>query len=276
MSKGKRGFSTEFGSGDYIDYESFFPSGQHYKKFSVQVPMDEDVPMGQARFNRRKPYPRAISRFISKPTYVRKWNARRQVNRRFPLRVGGWPKPISRTEFKYVDSGFINLASDSGGAIALLNGCAEGVGPSQHIGRKTQMKSIELKMINRSTPATGVDQMFRVLVVYDRQPNGVALQIADVLTAINVQTMRNLDNRMRFLILMDKQGSVNASGESFSENAWTWYKKVNLPVVYDATADATIASISTGSLYLIAIGNIGAGATAGTCQGYARVRYTDA
>lgn len=255
----KRKYRDILSDEDLIAYESSFPSP---KRIKTEVPAMEDVVMLPARRRSRATYSR--SRGIRKSYRSRLYRRRRPFVARFPY----------KTEFKYIDTN-IALASDTTGAILLLNGSAEGVGPSQHVGRRTVIRSIELKCTNLVTAGTGTDQRQRTVLVYDSQPNGVALTIAEVLNTVNTNAFRNMDYRMRFKILMDKTVNLNASGESGSAEAWKFYQRVYLPVNYDATADATIASISTGSLYIFTIGTNVAGNTAGTLGGEARIRYTD-
>lgn len=256
MSLGKRSL-RELYDEDLIAYEQPFPPAKRTKTAM------EDIVMRPYRARR---YPASVLR-----RGIRKSYRSRLYRRRRPF----VPRYAYKSEFKYIDTGLINITSDTTGAIQLINGSAEGVGPTQHVGRRTLMKSVELKLRNSVVAGTGTDQTYRVMLVYDRQPNGVALTIAEVLNAVSVMSMKNLDNRMRFTVLLDKIGTLNATGEPGADESWNYYKMLNMPVVYDATADATIASISTGSLYLISIGSNVAGNTAGTLQGYARVRYTD-
>lgn len=167
---------------------------------------------------------------------------------------------------------------DGTGAVVLLNGCARGDDISERVGRQITMKSIELKGVSYVTAGTGIDQSVRAMVVYDRQTNGSALTIAQVLdqTAGNPSyQLRNLENRRRFTVLMDRRIDLNASGESGSTKQWQFYRRLNHPVTFNSGDAGTVADITTGSVYLITVGNVAAGATAGGCLVYSRIRYDD-
>lgn len=184
-------------------------------------------------------------------------------------------QPTKTAEFKYVDTDLSAQAVDTTGLVKLINGTAEGVGPSQHTGRCTTVRSIQLRFTNTVTVTSGIDQQHRIMLIYDRQTNAAAPAITDVLVSSSITSMRNLDFRNRFTVLMDKRIDLNKAGESGSQLTWDYYKMSNLPVQYDATADATVASISSGGLFLIILGTEAAGGTAGSITGTARVRYTD-
>jgi len=74
---------------------------------------------------------------------------------------------------------------------------------------------------------------------------------------------------------MDKKFQLNASGESGSERMFKFYRRLAHPVTFNSGDAGTVADITTGSLYLIYIGSIAAGATAGSIVGHCRIRYSD-
>lgn len=177
-------------------------------------------------------------------------------------------------EWKSVDT-TISMAADQNSAVQLLNGIARGDEINERTGRKVQMRSIEMHLYATVTPATGTDQRQRVLVIYDKQTNGAALTAANVLQNTSPVGLRNLENRSRFICLYDEAFSLNATGESDSERTFKWYRKVNLTVTFNSGDAGTVADITTGSLYMVVVGSNVAGATAGSVNGYVRVRYTD-
>lgn len=177
-------------------------------------------------------------------------------------------------EFKSID--YSNaLAVNTGTTIALLNGCARGDDIGERDGRETMMKSIQLSGYIAPTVGTGVDQQARILLVYDRQTNGVALGSADVLENADVRGFRKLENRKRFKILMDKKFALSASGEANSNQVFEFYRRLRHPVTYNSGSAGTVADIATGSLYIVVIGTEVAGATAGLCTFRTRVRFQD-
>lgn len=181
---------------------------------------------------------------------------------------------LSRGELKARDyTG--TLAVNSATTLQLINGIARTDDLEGRIGRQILMKSIQIKGILSSTATTGVRQFCRMLVVYDNQTNGNALAATDVLNQANVYDPRNLDNRMRFLILFDQTYAVQAPGVDGSQHVINYYKKISLPTTYNSGDAGTVADIATGSLYMIFIGTEAAGDTDANISVAARVRYLD-
>lgn len=178
-------------------------------------------------------------------------------------------------EIKYVDN-TISQAANTTGAVTLLNGIARGDDVSERVGRKVVMRRLTFSLISYVTPTTGVDQSHRFLLVYDKQSNGSAPAITDVLVSASAVALPNLNNRLRFVILADEVKALNASAEPGSYWA-TGMRKIQLSttVQFNSGDAGTVADIQTGALYLITIGSEAAGATAGTFSGRTRVEYID-
>jgi len=117
------------------------------------------------------------------------------------------------------------------------------------------------------------------LVVLDKQTNATALTILNVLKSVSPISQKNLDNRHRFTILHDQsfsiEGQVATVSGGISQVVHNWYKKCNITVQFNNGNAGTVADIQSGSLYLIFIGDEGAGATAGFAGYSVRVRYQD-
>lgn len=186
--------------------------------------------------------------------------------------------PRPNVEFKSIDTDLSTVINNAG-AIALLNGCSRGDEISQRNGRETTMKSIWFRANLFATSATGLGQIARLLLVYDRQPNAAALTVADVLTAATIYAPRNLDNRKRFKIFMDQTfvlpSRITATVSGTEQVVANFYRKLRHPVVYNSGDAGTVADITTGSLYLVVVGSGAPGATAGGLLGSCRVRFTD-
>jgi len=194
--------------------------------------------------------------------------------RMIPQIPAGYPSGAIAQEFKSIDTA-TNGVADATGFVQLLNGCAQGSDIGDRVGRQIMMKSIQAKLYSYVTPATGVDQVHRLMIVYDRQVNGSLPSIATILNTVTPYSMKNLNYRKRFKILMDKTFVLSASGEDSSQMYTEFYRKLRHPVEFNAGNAGTVADIITGSLYLVSVGNIGAGAPAGVVTGNLRVRYTD-
>lgn len=187
----------------------------------------------------------------------------------------GYPMGAIKEEFKSIDVAPGTSVLDTTGAVTLLDGCARGSDINERVGREILLRSVELKMVAKATATTGTDQTGRVLLIYDRQCNGVAPGITDILDSINVVAMKNLDNRKRFKILMDWCVDLSAAGQNGSERSKTFYRKLRHPVSYNSGTAGSVADIISGGLFLITLGSNVAGTTAGSLNVSTRVRYTD-
>lgn len=181
---------------------------------------------------------------------------------------------LATGEFKAIDT-VVSVAADTTSAVTLLNGCARGDDINERTGREVVMRSIQLCVRATVTAGTGIDQWHRYIVVYDRQTNGAALTFANVISALDVSAPRNLENRRRFTILMDKKFHLNATAESGSQRLISYYRRLRHPITFNNGDAGTVADITTGSLYLITYGSVAAGQTAGSAYGVVRVRYED-
>lgn len=257
-----------------------FPDYYHSGPFGFDLPvkyrvrsiaqssnMDGDIVMGERSVRGRRYYRRGI---VKRRRYVRG----RRYRRRVPVRVGGWANP-SRAESKFIDVNLSAVDVSTTTSATLLNGSIPGTGPSNRIGRKLVMTSIEIKARNYVIGGAGVDQSHRVLLVYDKQPNGVALTAADVLDNATTIGLKKLDNRGRFTILMDKHFELSKHDEALSTVGWKFYRKLKMPVIYNSGNAGTIADINTGSLYLVCIGDVVNDGTDGAIQAWTRIRYAD-
>ncbi len=176
-------------------------------------------------------------------------------------------------ELKAVDTA-VSLNCDTTGAILLLNGVAPGTALNERVGRQIMMDRLSYRLQGTVTAATGVDQFHRFMIVLDRQPNGAALAINNVILG-GVTSQVDLSNQKRFKILHDERYYLNASGEPGSGTVYGGDIGLRTRVQYNSGTAGTVADIATNSLYLIVLGSIVAGATAGAVAGSIRVRFSD-
>lgn len=187
----------------------------------------------------------------------------------------------SNVEKKFIDTAQASYDCDTTGSVTCLNLCDEGTGISQRIGRKICIKSVQVRGIVRPVDATSSDNTTRIMLIWDKQVNGVIATISEILSAATAHSFMNLDNRERFVVLMDKQFAVgrrsDASGNSGSPNVYAVNKYKKMPAgsitIYDGTG-AGIADVNTGALYLVTIGSQAA-AAGSVFSAACRVRYTD-
>jgi len=172
------------------------------------------------------------------------------------------PKKLT-VEKKSIDSGIAAAVLPAGTWTGLNNAnlIRQGTISNQRVGREVQMKSFQL----RYEPGSGT-QPQRMLVVYDKQPTGTAPVITDILTADSFTAFTNLDNKERFVTLIDvlvtPGGSVGVGEE---------YRKMDLPVVFKADTGVN-SDFSTGAIYYMFCASLAAPAT---YTARSRIRYTD-
>jgi len=201
-----------------------------------------------------------------------------------PLRTGGFfGTRRTITEKKTVDVDPVSVNVTSTATFNLLNGIATGTDFTDRIGRKVNLKSLFIRYNVGPEDQTVTDNLVRILVVYDNQTNGAAPIIGDVLKSANSLSQLNLNNRDRFKVLWDKEIQLTFASNtatvavSFGQNGYCGkkFKSLrNLEMIFGGTA-ATVASIQTGSIYLITIGSATAGA-ASTFSFSSRIRFVDA
>lgn len=156
--------------------------------------------------------------------------------------------------------------------ITCLNDVVQGTTAITRIGRKILMKSLLVQ--GSASVATG---QLRIVIVYDRQPNGVIANATDIFTSNTLMAAQNLDNRDRFITLADifpfdqSENIMNPSNNNDSIVGWKRFIKMNLETIYSGNA-GTIGDITTGALLICTSTN--GGAVIGE-TGLQRVRFID-
>jgi len=165
----------------------------------------------------------------------------------------------------------------TGNSVVPLNHVAAGYNVNQRIGRKLLMKSVEVNMTIGVVPANAIDgdlpiepgvtsnpaTVVRVMLVYDRQYNGVLPYKGDILSQIGDAGMNgsqigvhpesalNLNTRDRFLVVCDKK--YNLDGIDRRSIHVRIFKKLKLPVIFNAGVTQDPTCISTGALLLVPV-----------------------
>lgn len=217
----------------------------------------------------------------------------------------------SRPETKSLDipETSINFTGTTSTQFTVLNAIQEGSGFWARIGRRVTMKSLRITghIAPINVEEAIIQQHLRIIIVYDKQANGSACTIADVIKAYNnagtssvaILDGLNMDNRERFLILRDRRivvprvssagvatsipfgvcdASVGASRGSDGGALVDEYISLNsMETQYNGTANpATIAEIVTGSLMIGVFGNPAVAATPKYKLTFAaRLRFVD-
>nr|WAE42203.1 MAG: capsid protein [Cressdnaviricota sp.] len=196
-------------------------------------------------------------------------------------------------EIKYADipnASYIFPVTSVSGWFTPLNIISDGAGPTQRIGRKIVLKSIQFKgsldVDGLSTTVTGYG---RYMIIYDRQPNGITPPLTSLLqtyTTANVSSvdstsMVNMDYRDRFTILKDKTvlfpSSTLVGYPTFNpaDAICDFFLPIPQLVTHFQANGGTIADIATGALYLVTFSDITPATNPLALNGTFRLRYTD-
>ncbi len=183
-------------------------------------------------------------------------------------RTGGYYGRFAgrNAELKFHDVDLDDVIIAAGSNITpSINIIPQGVKENERVGRKCTIKSINwvgtLALPVRDAqalPSPGDE--IRIILYLDKQANGAAATRPDLLSSPNTDSFRNLANSSRFQFLYDKvwlldYGSLASDTDAVvSSNGvqkrLKFYKKVNIPIEYDNTAD-------TGVLTTIRQNNLG-------------------
>lgn len=190
-------------------------------------------------------------------------------------------KSVINVEKKYKDTVSAGTAfpSATGGTMVLLNGMQTGDTATTREGQSMRMKYLYVEgFVVLNSPAT--QDITRVAVVLDRQPNASAANFAsvwDVTTASAANALRNMDNPDRFLVLKDIRMTLSSAGQNIKK--FKLYipmgrlKQMDQRTKYTTGNAGTVADISTNALYLA----FGADLTANfsTIDYNCRLRFVD-
>lgn len=169
-----------------------------------------------------------------------------------------------------------------------INRIPQGSASSQRIGTKISLKHISFLMfLNSGTEVklanTNLQNSYRVMLLYDKSPNGTAPNI-DYILASSGQAGTEVTDRRGFPII----GQLNNRFIWFKDVYFTpdmntpnkiyhWEIDCNLPAVYNGTASPTeIEHINAGAIYVIAYNVYGTNSNPYYCTFVkTRVYFTD-
>lgn len=165
---------------------------------------------------------------------------------------------------------------------SLVNTIVQATGPTDRVGRQITVKAIGVTIIVIGVPKTNslnTGDTIRVILYQDKQTNGAAAIVSDILKGapiISIASYRNLENVSRFQILWDKLIQVDpytTVGTSSARSAVVtkFYKRCNVKIEYSGP-DNSIANIRSNNFGILCIAEH-TGQT--SVQITTRVRYTD-
>ncbi len=142
--------------------------------------------------------------------------------------------------------------------IVNLNNMAAGDTALLRDGNKIICKSVQIRMSLRAESST-VSNIVRVLVIYDKNANGVAPTAAQVFQGTpSVTAMKNISNASRFVTLMDKIIPIHSRG-SFDMEYLNEFIRIPTNLQLSQFSDGSAAVPISGSLTLLYLGNEAAG-----------------
>lgn len=189
-------------------------------------------------------------------------------------------------ETKFHDITLSEAPTVTGGAITdTLVEIVQGVTESRRVGRKAFIKSIQWNydielpaLVQAAVPLNG--DCVRIILFCDKQCNGAAAGVTDILESATIHSFRNLVNSGRFRVLMDKRHTINYSGlasnatDLFSQirvlKCFSRSFKMSTPIEYNSTTGA-ITEIRSNNFGVLIISEKGVA----HFHSSIRVRFTD-
>lgn len=169
-----------------------------------------------------------------------------QVNRK----VEAVKRTIKASEEKgWVDK-YLSTTADSAGTCTLLNGLTKGDNSNQREGDDILLRSVK---INFNTIEAEATNLVRVMLVIDHSPQGVTLNMGDILDMSTIlyppYAFRKMDYKKRFTVLFDK--TIYLNDLSDVNNFLKANQVLNLKTHYKSTTNAgDITDITRNALYL--------------------------
>ncbi len=217
-----------------------------------------------------------------------------RASRGFVRTTGFFGRFTTGGEAKFLDQDIDDASIAANGTIftnasaeASLLRIPEGNGESERIGRKITIRSINWRFTVMLPEADGSANAknattVRVILYLDKQCNGTAATITDILETNDWQSFNNLANSKRFRTLMDRVYDIEpkAGGGNGTTSDWaearisdTLFKKVNIPIEYDNTASTgALATIRSNNINMLILSDTSLDAT---FESKMRLRYSD-
>lgn len=167
-------------------------------------------------------------------------------------------------EKKYYDTGYSATFSSAGAIISDLLAIAQGTTEVTRVGGKINVTNFNLRgRIDGLQTSGTVSNTLRVILFWDKQTNGAAPAVTDVLKQAGVNEYMNMDNVDRFQIIKDKfiVSNLNAAFVTpvyFADSKILKFNyKCSVPIHYSSTTGA-IAEIKSNNLCLLLISDTSA------------------
>lgn len=200
-----------------------------------------------------------------------------------PSYRGFSPRQFTKGEWKYADMTMNVDMNTTGTFNNLINGLQVGNTASTRIGMKVAIRTLEIRARALVKTDTSNEQVCRWFVYIDNSSNAAApAAITDILDTATPTSFRNLVNRRRFKIILDKSfpmGSSDPTAQTGTPTSRFWhvYYKFRRPIIveYNLASNGTISDIISGAMFVGTCGTIPAGVDDCNLVLKTRIRYTD-
>lgn len=160
------------------------------------------------------------------------------------------------------------------GVTACLNQLVTGTGVQNFLGNQIAIKSLSYR-VELDLPATPANQLptsGRVVLIWDKQPNGTLAPWSTIFQSSNYLSYVNNNFRDRFVILRNDQFALSPNGDQtlfFERNV-----KINMLTTF-ANGQSSAGVPQTGALLVAYIADQATAANQPTINGWFRIRYYD-
>ncbi len=187
-------------------------------------------------------------------------------------------------ELKFFDVGIAPTTLNLTGNIFKdsINEIVQGVTETERIGRKCTIRNIamriSLELPAQSNTALPVNDTVRVILYLDRQCNGAAATVLNIVETSDFQSYRNLSNTGRFRILSDREYTLNPIAAHGADATAEWgpvrindtvYVKGNIPLEFSGVT-GLIGTIRSNNIGIMTLSKLG---TITTLEVQTRVRF---
>lgn len=167
----------------------------------------------------------------------------------------------------------VKLPIASGGGTVCINKIPTGTEVGQFLGNQISIKSVSYRY-EVDLPASPTDQVptsGRLLLVYDKQPNGAQASFTDIFANPNYLAFANPNSRDRFVVLRNDQFSLSPQGDQtlFFER----YVPINMVTTFANGSAGTVPH--TGAILIVIISDQATLANQPIVSGVCRIRYYD-
>ncbi len=174
-------------------------------------------------------------------------------------------------ERKVIDVSALSPLNNAG-EFNYLNLSAQGVGSDQRIGAQQLNVSVAVRFTSLLTVGGSASAAIRLMLVLDKQPNGVAFTLADLFQTPTVPVNSFLlpATMGRFRVLRNIRMNL---GPAIPERSGQFFKRVRIPSRYSGFA-AGIADIQTNALVWLILSDEAVAGNNPTISWSARVSFT--